>query len=278
MLELEHGFQTLDVHARLHPGPGRPIRGKTIDAEGLQRELHQAGVVHAVVFPGPVKSERGYLRANNAIARQTVERPLSAMARLDGPRDGSGSLQAVIKNAVARPDAAHTTPDDVKQYAYDDRFIGFKLDPVRDGLPTEAVLDALEEVGLPVLLDGGVKFPPTHVDEHLLGRSIPVIMAHFGGYPADRELMEAAIDLLDRRDSLYLDTSAVRYRDLLERAIMEHPDRIIFGSGAPTVHPNVAVMEILTLDVPENAMERVFTKNPIRVLPTLDEFQTAPDR
>ena len=270
MLELEHGFQALDVHARLHPGPGRPIRGKTIDAEGLERELHHAGIAQAVVFPGPVSGERGYLRANNAIARQTVERPLIAMARLDGPREGSGTVTATLKDAIARPDGAQTTPDDVKQYAYDDRFYGFKLDPARDGLPTDAVLDALEDVGLPVLLDGGQAFPPKQVDEFLLGRSIPIVLAHFGGYPADRELMIESIELLDRRDSLYLDTSAVRYRDLLERAIMEHPDRIVFGSGTPTVHPNVAVMEILTLDVPENAMERVFTKNTTRILPGLN--------
>jgi hypothetical protein len=197
------------------------------------------------------------------------------MARLDGPREGSGTVTATIKDAVARPDAAHTTPDDVKQYAYDDRFYGFKLDPPRDGLPTHKVLDALEDVGLPVLLYGGREFPPEQVDEFLLGRSIPIVLAHFGGHPADRELMSEAIGLLDRRDSLYLDTSAVRYRDLLERAIMEHPDRILFGSGTPTVHPNVAVMEVLTLDVPENAMERVFTKNPLRVLPALEGGQSA---
>jgi predicted TIM-barrel fold metal-dependent hydrolase len=56
----------------------------------------------------------------------------------------------------------------------------------------------------------------------------------------------------------------------LELAIMEHPDRVLFGSGCPTAHPNVGVMEILTLDVPEDAMKRVFTKNPSRVIPELE--------
>jgi hypothetical protein len=45
---------------------------------------------------------------------------------------------------------------------------------------------------------------------------------------------------------------------------------VLFGSGGPTTHPNVSVMEILTLDVPEDAMKRVFTKNPSRVIPGLD--------
>ena len=266
MLELEHRFRAIDVHARLHPGPGRPGRAKSVDAETLQRELHQAGISQAVVFPGPVSGEQGYLRANNAVARQTVERPLTAMARLDGPRDGTGSIRGTLVDAVASPDPAHATPDDVKQYAYDDRFYGFKLDPEQDGLPTEPVLDALETVDLPVLLSGGRAFSPAQVDEHLLGRSFPVVLSGFGSDPGDRDAMATAVDLLGRRDSLYLATDGVRHRDLLEAAIMEHPDRILFGSGAPTVHPNVAVMEILTLDVPENAMERVFRKNPQRVL------------
>jgi predicted TIM-barrel fold metal-dependent hydrolase len=61
----------------------------------------------------------------------------------------------------------------------------------------------------------------------------------------------------------------VRYRDVLEDAVREHPDRVLFGSGAPTVHPNVAVMEVLTLDVPEDAMTRVFSKNASRVVDAL---------
>jgi predicted TIM-barrel fold metal-dependent hydrolase len=81
--------------------------------------------------------------------------------------------------------------------------------------------------------------------------------------------MAEAIDLLGRHDDLYLDTSVVRYRDPLERAIREHPDRVCFGSGAPDTHPNVAVMEILTLDVPEDAMRKLFSNNPGRVFDPL---------
>lgn len=268
MLELEHEFQVLDVNARLDPGPGRPIRAKTIDAEGLERELHQAGIVQAIVSPISV-SESGYLRANNAVARQTVDRPFIAFARLDGPRVGSGSIIGSVADSIISPKQAHTDADDVEQYAYDDRFHGFTVDPRRDGLPTDAVLDQLQKRDLPVLVNGGRAFPPEQVERFLLDRSITVILAHFGGFPADRELMTETVDMLDRHDELYLDTSAVRYRDLLEWAIMEHPDRVLFGSGSPTVHPNVAVMEILTLDVPENVMERVFTKNHRRVIPAL---------
>jgi predicted TIM-barrel fold metal-dependent hydrolase len=81
--------------------------------------------------------------------------------------------------------------------------------------------------------------------------------------------MDEAIELLSDYDRLYLDTSVVRYRDPLERAIREHPDRVLFGSGSPHTHPNVAVMEILTLDVPEDAMKKVFSNNAGRVVDPL---------
>jgi len=261
MLELEHGFRVVDVHARLTAATDGPVRGRTIDAEGLEREMHQAGIVRAVVFAEPQPDEADYLRANNAVARRAVQRPFVAFARVNGPRDPGASAGSRLRNLAARRQEYHTSPGDVEQYAYDDRFHGFKLDPPRDGLPDEEVLDAMEAVGLPALVHGGEGFPPSVVAETLLDRSFPVILAHFGGFPLDRTRMDAAIDLLEHHDDLYLDTSVVRYRAQLERAIMEHPDRVVFGSGAPAVHPNVAVMEVLTLDVPEDAMHRVFSKN-----------------
>lgn len=135
------------------------------------------------------------------------------------------------------------------------------------------MLSRLEAVNLPVLVHAGEGFSPRAAAETLLDRSFPVVLSHFGGFPLNRDLMTDAIDLLNSYDDCYLDTSFVRYREQMERAIMEHPDRVLFGSGTPDAHPNVAVMEILTLDVPEDAMRKVFTNNPSRVVEAL-----APDR
>jgi predicted TIM-barrel fold metal-dependent hydrolase len=269
MLELNHQFRVVDVHARL-TGAGEQTKGRAVSAEDLEREMHQAGVVRAVVFPGEQPEDEGYVRANNAVARRAVERPLVAFARISGPRDPSGPVSR-LRNVAARRAEHHTSPEAVEQYAYDDRFHGFKLNPVADGLPDRETLDALEDVGLPVVVHGGAGFPPAAVERALLDRSFPVVLAHFGGYPLERAPMDRAIDLLEAHDDLYLDTSAVRYRRQLERAVMEHPDRVLFGSGAPAVHPSVAVTEILTLDVPEDAMRRVFSHNPGRVVDALGE-------
>jgi len=268
MLELNHGFRIVDVHARIHAGEDA-TRGRNVGAEALEREMHQAGVVRSVVFADPQPDGEGYLRANNAVARQAVERPFVAFARIDGPREVGSGAGSALRNLTGGREAHHTDPEDVERYAYDDRFYGFKLDPVQDGLPDAETLDALDDVGLPLLVHGDTGFAPDAVADALLGYDFPVILAHFGGHPLDRELMHAAVDALDAHDALHVDTSAVRYRTVLERALREHPDRVLFGSGAPAVHPNVAAMEILTLDVPEDAMRRAFSKNAARLVPAL---------
>ncbi|ELZ20310.1 amidohydrolase 2 [Halosimplex carlsbadense 2-9-1] len=267
MLELEHGFRVVDVHARLEPDEDRRQREGLGDPERLEREMHQAGVVRSLVFPS--EREGTYLPANNAVARMSVGRPFVAVARINGARDPGDTTAAKLRNLTASRGDDHTSPEDVEQYAYDDRFVGFKLNPPRDGLPDEEVLEGLAEVGLPTIVHGGRDFPPEAVEATLLEYDFPVVLAHFGGHPLDRALMERSIDLLDHSSSLYLDTSFVRYRDPLERAIMEHPDRVCFGSGSPAAHPNVAVMEVLTLDVPEDAMTKVFSNNPGRVFDAL---------
>ncbi|GAB3018903.1 amidohydrolase family protein [Natronobiforma cellulositropha] len=267
MLELEHGFRVVDVHTQLTPD-AVSTRGRTISPDRLEREMHQAGIVKAVVFPGTTPG-RSYVAANNGVARLSVERPFVAFARINGADAATTTATGRFRNAVSRRKEWHTTPDDIEQYAYDDRFYGFTLDPIADGFPDEAVLDRLEDVGLPLVVRGGVGAPPPVLAETLLERSLPVIVAHFGGHPLARESMHEMIDLLDSYDECYLDTSAVRYRDVLERALLEHPDRVLFGSGAPACHPNVAVMEILTLDVSEDKLWRAFSKNACRVVGAL---------
>jgi hypothetical protein len=272
VLELEHSFRAVDVGATLDPDQD-PTRGRAVAPERLERELHQAGVVRAVVAPRGREPEAlaeagGYLAANNAVARLCVDRPFVPFARLAGARDvgGAGSR---LRNLAARRRPRHAAPEDVERYAYGDRFEGFVLDPTADGLPDEAVLSALADVGLPVRVHASSSFPPRAVERALLDYGFPVVLAGFGGYPLDRERMAAAVDLLDAHDELYLDTAAVRFRSLLERALREHPDRVLFGSDAPSVHPSVGVMELLTLSVPEDAMRRAFEANPTRVVPSL---------
>jgi predicted TIM-barrel fold metal-dependent hydrolase len=268
MLELEHDFRVVDVHCRLEAdADDTTTRGRATSPEKLELELSQAGIVRAVVFPEA--EPENYLRANNAVARHAVDRPFTPFARLNGPRDPTGTPVAKLRSLAAARREEHVSPEDVEQYGYGDRFRGFKLDPGRDGLPTAGVLDVMDEVDLPTLVHVGHRFPPEAVEATLLRRSFPVVMAHFGGYPLDRTLMDEALGLLGQYDACYVDTSVVRFRDILEQAMREHPDRVMFGSGSPDVHQNVGVMELLALDIPEDTMRKAFSKNAERVLPDI---------
>ncbi|MEY7851491.1 amidohydrolase family protein [Natrarchaeobius sp. A-rgal3] len=269
MLELEHGFRVVDVYARLTPGPSDgDARGPTISPDRLEREMHQAGITRSVVF-APATSETSYVGPNNGVARHSVDRPFVAFARINGTKRSERNAAGRLHNAVSRRKDFHTTPSDVERYAYDDRFHGFVLDPTVDDYPDEDLLAVLDDVGLPLIVRGGVEAPPDVLAETVLGHSFPVIVAHFGGHPLERSLMHEMIDLLGEYDDCYLETSFVRHRDILERALLEHPDRVLFGSGAPFCHPDVALMEILTLDVSEDKLWRAFSKNVCRVVDAL---------
>ena len=272
MLGLEHDFRIVDTRATLDPDESSvATHGRDISPERLEREMLQAGIVRAVASPGQRAPGRSYLRANNAVARLSIDRPFVAFARLNGPRDAGTGPMSVVRNLRAEREDYHTRPDDVEQYSYDDRFHGFTLAPRTDGLPNEDVLTRLADADLPLIVHAGKRFPPTAVETELLGYDFPVVLGSFGGHPLDADLMSKTLDLLDEHDRLYVDTTAVRYREVLERGILEHPDRVLFGSGAPNAHPNVGVMEVLTLDVSEDLMRRVFTKNPVRLVPALAE-------
>ncbi|MFA9414929.1 amidohydrolase family protein [Natrinema sp. HArc-T2] len=269
MLELEHEFRVVDLSTRLpSTGGGGASQRHTITADRLERELHQAGITKAVVFP-PSAPETSYLAPNNGVARRSVDRPFVPFARINGTQTPGQKTTGRLRNAVSRRSDHHISPSDIEKYAYDDRFHGFVLDPTTDDYPDDDVLTAMEDVDLPVIVRGGVDAPPETLAEILLERSFPVIVGHFGGHPLERSLMDEMIDLLAAYDDCYLETSFVRYRDQLERALLEHPDRVFFGSGAPACHPNVAVMEILTLDVSEDLLRRAFSKNACRVIDAL---------
>ncbi|MFB6168607.1 MAG: amidohydrolase [Haloferacaceae archaeon] len=266
MLEREHDFRVFDLDAALLPDQGdrRPT-----PVERLEREYRQAGVVRAAVSPPPGDPTE-YLRANNAVARLAVSRPFLAVARLAGPRAPSETAAATVRNLTASRADHHPGPEEIASIAYDDRFHAVRLDPARDGLPDAATLDRLAETGLPALVRAGRGFPPAAAVETVTARGVPTVLLSFGGYPLDRELSAEAVGLLDDHENLWLGTAHVPYRDLVEQAVREHPDRVVFGSGAPDPHPNVGVMALLTLDVPENLLGRVVTDNPARVVDALE--------
>jgi ubiquinone/menaquinone biosynthesis C-methylase UbiE len=79
--------------------------------------------------------------------------------------------------------------------------------------------------------------------------SLPIVLAHLGGYPADRARYERAIRLLRSCPQVYLDISCVLFHHYLGKAIAAAPERVLFGSDGPAVPPNAAraVLEAVPL-------------------------------
>jgi len=252
MLELEHGFRVVvDVDAAAAGGRRQQGALEPNDHGRSTRAGDASGGDHRIDRLPPSRSGTSYIAPNNGVARRSVDRPFVAVARINGSQTPGRNATGRLRNAVSRREDRHTSPSDIEKYAYDDRFHGFVLDPAIDDYPDDDVLAALEDVDLPVIVRGGVD-APRNARRDPPRALVPRRRRPLRRPPLNRSLMSEMIDLLDEYDDCYLETSFVRYREQLERALREHPDRVFFGSGAPACHPNVAVMEILTLDVSED--------------------------
>jgi predicted TIM-barrel fold metal-dependent hydrolase len=65
---------------------------------------------------------------------------------------------------------------------------------------------------------------------------------------------------------VYLDTSYVFFQYILEMALTTCPDKIIFGSDAPGVHPAVSISCILLARVSDEVKQMVLADNICRIL------------
>lgn len=90
-----------------------------------------------------------------------------------------------------------------------------------------------------------------------------VCVAHMGAPEVD-----GFVDLLDRYDKLYLDTSGLGDIPLQRRWLEARPDRILFGSDAPNINGtyDMAIARITSLDLGEQAERAIFRDNAERFL------------
>ena len=74
------------------------------------------------------------------------------------------------------------------------------------------------------------------------------ILAHLGSFSDDWRAQLALIDLVTRHPNIYTDTSGVRRFDLLEQAVRRAgPEKVLFGSDGPWLHPGVEMTKVLAL-------------------------------
>ncbi|MEW6173947.1 MAG: amidohydrolase family protein [Bacillota bacterium] len=93
-----------------------------------------------------------------------------------------------------------------------------------------------------------------------LARQFPktsFILGHMGFGPADREALEAAVEL----ENFFLETSTGSFLHIKESVKAAGPDKIIFGSEFPLSHPAVELEKILLLDLTDGEMEKILGGN-----------------
>ena len=240
----------VDAHA--HLGIGDPdcedILQRDITPEMILEPAREAGIDMTVVFPVTVND---YDAANKEIAEAVQANPdeLIGFARLNPmARDVDLTLWRAVKELKLEGLKLHHGCDNFK-------------------LVHPCCIDALDHAGL---LEIPVIFHSMRCADELLelARMCPqtnIIMGHFGGM-WDWPTMDRYIAAAEAMDNVYLETAA----NLLSRKIAEAchrvPDKVLFGSDAPAIHPGAELAKIRLLHLPTEVEQKVTGGNLLRLL------------
>jgi len=103
----------------------------------------------------------------------------------------------------------------------------------------------------------------------LLGSEFPdvdFIIPHLGSFMDDWRAQIALLDSLERLPNVYTDSSGVRRFDLLRDAVRRAgPEKVLFGSDGPWLHPGVELHKIRMLDLPPSGARLVLGENLLRL-------------
>jgi len=218
----------IDCHC--HAGKGDGLTGPWDTSAPLEDYLvraTRAGIERTVLFPA---FHSDYAVANREVARIVASRPdrFYGFAFIHADRD-RGRVKEMVGVAVEKYGFAG-----IKVHRYDARI-------------SREVCEIARIYGLPILYDpmGEV------VIAELLAAEYPdvnFIFAHLGSFSDDWRAQTALIDSLERHANIYSDTSGVRRFDILEQALRRAgPEKLLFGSDGPWLHPGVELAKVLAL-------------------------------
>ena len=239
--------RSLVIDAHCHAGRGQSLTAPwttRADPEITLRHMAEAGIDQTVIFP---INNADYEKPNQEIAEICARHPgkFIGFAKHD-PQTEAGRIARLLKHEVGVLGLR-----------------GLKL----HRLPTREVLDAVAELGIPIL------YHPERVSNfHMIASEyprVPLIMAHLGNF-ASREWTEhiAAIEVARRYPNVYLDTSSVVFFKFLEMAAQElGPGKLIFGSDGPELDSRVELHKIKLLKLAPEAEAMVLGGNIAKLLP-----------
>lgn len=236
------------IDGHCHAGLGDGLTGPWDTRAPLGTYLRRArecGIRMSVVF-SPFHSD--YAVANRLVARLVAAAPerLVGFAFVHATRD-RGRIGAMVGAACRWG------------------FRGIKVHR-KDAPLTREVCEVARRHRLAVLYDpmGELRPLATVAAEY---PDVAIVIPHLGSYADDDWVHRGVIDLIGRFPNLYADTSGVRSVDILAEAVQRvGPERIIFGSDGPFLHPALELHKIRLLALPRVAEAAVLGGNLVRIL------------
>lgn len=135
-----------------------------------------------------------------------------------------------------------------------------------DARISREVCEAARRFQLPILYDPAGE---TEV-AHLLADQYPdvnFILPHLGSFADDYRAQKALIDSVARYPNIYTDTAGVRRFDLLAELVQRAgPQKVIFGSDGPWLHPGVELAKVRLLGLSPADEELIVGENVLRLM------------
>jgi len=246
----------IDCHC--HAGKGDGLTGPWDTAAPLHKYLNRAaaaGITRTVLFAA--------FHSDYAVANREVAQIVSShRERFFGfafvhPERDRGRVWSMVRDAVMR-------------YG----FCGIKVHR-HDGRISREICEAALSFSLPVLYDvmGEVSVVELLATEY---PDVAFIIPHLGSFGDDWRAQRAFLDPLSRHANVFTDTSAVRRFELLEEAVERAgPEKILFGSDGPWLHPGVELSKVRALRLAPAAEQLVLSGNLLRLIRRVHRYARA---
>jgi uncharacterized protein len=237
------------VDAHCHAGTGDGLTGPWDTSAPLGaylRRARAAGIARTVAFAAFSSDYAGANAEVAEIVREHAPR-LIGFAFVHAKRD-AGQIGAMVEEAVG---------------AYG--FRGIKVHG-HDAQITREVFDAARRFAIPILYDvaGKTEILDLIVPEY---PDVDVIVPHLGSFADDWRAHQRLIDQMVRLPSVYADTAGARRFDYVVQAIRRAgPQRVIYGSDGPWLHPGLELHKIRLLGLPPADEREVTGGNILRLL------------
>jgi predicted TIM-barrel fold metal-dependent hydrolase len=236
------------IDAHCHAGPGSGFAGPWDTDAPIEPHLRRSracGIVHTVVWPA---FHDDYAVANLRLAEIVGAQPdrLTGVAFVHPERD-RGRIAGMVAPLVERHG-----------------FRGIKCHR-HDARITREVCNVARSLRVPIVYDpmgenSAVELAAQQYPD------VTFIIPHLSSFGDDWHAQRTFLDILERRSNVLTDTSGVRRFDLLVEAIRRAgPEKVLFGSDGPWLHPSVEFEKVRVLGLCPSAHRLVAYENARRV-------------